>query len=128
MTGAWEYARLTYTYRRKKISFEDPEASKLPAATLDEWRDNDWAFYWWYDEVFVITRPTLPVETFVNLTTLGESDHDLMSLLNQLGAEGWEAFTIQSPYTALMPLMGFDQASASIQSVILLKRAVGGPG
>jgi len=123
----WEYATVIWSEDARKISKTDPEHAQLSPEIQAEWEQKEWAYYWWKSQYFRIWLPDAAEADTRPAWTTGDKDYKttFVGILNELGAEGWEAVSHMVQTTAMGFTLGRDPAGIPIQTHTLLKRAVG---
>jgi hypothetical protein len=115
------------TLERRKITKSDPEYARLPATEKAQWEQHGWAFYAWVEQFIHVWLPgaTTPETRLVWCSDGIDERTSHLDVLNDLGAQGWEAVLVRTSHTAMNPgVYGWDSVGTDIGSSILLKRQI----
>jgi hypothetical protein len=122
----WEYASVVWTSVSRKVTTADPEWQRLSADVHQQCEQNNWLFYWWHEQTYFIWLPGVAeADTRLSWSTgdaAQKTSH--LEILNELGAEGWEAVSYTVRSSAMGPNLGRDTAGFPIQTQTLLKRPI----
>ena len=120
---SWEYAAIAWNDSVKKITPKDPEWKRLPLDTQASYDGG-----WWREQKFYVYFPRDPKPKVRTAWTTADTEYraNLLEILNELGAEGWEVVTDTVTASAVGPRLGWDEAGFPIDWRVLLKRRVAG--
>lgn len=120
----WEYAAVTRSLISKRIRKTSPEYKQLTEKVRRDWAHNKWTSYNWYEEVVWIRLPGREPEKRVMWDpSLGAyTEVSLFSVLNELGAEGWELVSDSTPAHLVAEYFGHERAGRPIEQRLFLKR------
>jgi hypothetical protein len=123
----WEYASIVWSDTARKITKGDPEFKKLSPEVHREWHQKEWPFYWWKTQTYYIWLPGATEADVRHGWETGEETYKtkFLEILDELGADAWEAFSQVVKSTAMGPYLGRDTTGFPIQVQTLLKRPVG---
>lgn len=111
----------------RKITRSDPEWERLPPEVRHEYDKKDWGFFWWADWtfwVYIPGRATEPEKRHQWSTFDKEYKTQGLDILNELGADGWEAVSSKIDASAMGTNHGRENAAFPIQTTVVLKRPV----
>jgi hypothetical protein len=124
----WEYAKVVWVSKARKIYKRDPEFERLSPQVQKEWQTQAWTYYWWMSHTYQISLPeTEEVDERLAWETTDE-DHRIsyLDICNELGADGWEAVSSEVRNSAMGPRYGRETTSFPIRTQTLFKRPVPG--
>jgi hypothetical protein len=121
----WEYASVLWASKARKITKGDPEWQLLSADVRQQYAANNWQFYWWVEHTYTIWLPGAAEADIRPSWSTGDTSHQTSNLdiLNELGAEGWEAVSHIVRSSAMGPSLGRDTTGFPIETYTLLKRS-----
>jgi hypothetical protein len=120
----WEYATVAWTDKTKRITKADPEYHQLPAKVQAQWEELGWNHYGWREQTYFIWFPGATKADERQAWRAGEDEYKVkfVDVMNELGADGWEAVTHVVQASAVGPNLGHDPAGYPIRAQVLLKR------
>lgn len=117
MTERWEYLNLTWTYEAEKI--EVPEFLPIHRVQPPEPK-------WIYKEEFRIRRPGTTESEQLHSGNTGSTPH-FSSVLNDLGAEGWELVGFEATASRVGKYLGWSEVGYPVARNWVFKRRVSDP-
>jgi hypothetical protein len=122
----WEYAKVVWVSKARKIYKHDPEFERLSPEVQKEWQTQSWSYYWWLSHIYEIWLPGAEEvdERLAWETTDEDHRFGFLDICNELGADGWEAVSSEVRNSAMGPRYGRDTTSFPIRTQTLFKRPV----
>ena len=123
----WEYMSVSYAVSRERLQRDDPRALELSDAIRAEWDEKEWGWFWWREHHIYLAFPGKPAEKRLAWTE-GYGDRpkstDMTTVLNELGAAGWELISHTVSASTVGPELGWEPAGFPIQHLFYFKRPV----
>jgi hypothetical protein len=123
----WEYASVLWSDTVRKITKVDPEYERLSSEIQVEWIEKKWTYYPWREQAYRIWLPGADKADVRHAWAPDDTDFrtNLLEILNELGADGWEVVSHLVRASAMGSSRGRDTAGFPTEQHTLLKRPVG---